>query len=216
MADHTQASAGGDLIVSLHGEEIGRAALPPEPRSGATVEIAGLGRHLQDAEGEVEVELTAKGSRHLSYSIELAYHAITPETDEACPVRLATELSGEFDGDGKAPAGEVFNVHTVLENITDQGQPMTVAVVGLPGGLEPRPKQLDELREAGAFDYYELRGRDVVFYWRTVEPRSVKEIDFDVTAAIPGKYTGPASRAYLYYTAEQKHWIEPLEIEIAP
>ena len=33
-------------------------------------------------------------------------------------------------------------------------------------------------------------------------------------AEIPGRYTAPASRAYLYYTAEQKHWVKPLEIEI--
>ncbi len=93
---------------------------------------------------------------------------------------------------------------------------MTVAIVGLPGGLEPRAEELDELQQDGRFDYYEIRGREVVFYWRTIEPDAVKEVDFHVTAAIPGKYTGAASRAYLYYTAEQKHWTQPLVVEIKP
>jgi hypothetical protein len=31
---------------------------------------------------------------------------------------------------------------------------------------------------------------------------------------VPGEYRGPASRAYLYYNADQKCWIDPLAIEI--
>jgi hypothetical protein len=38
----------------------------------------------------------------------------------------------------------------------------------------------------------------------------------DVVARIPGVYTGPASRAYLYYTNEEKHWNDPLAVTIAP
>ena len=103
-----------------------------------------------------------------------------------------------------------------MENDSQSGQPMTVAIIGLPGGVQPRVEELDELQQAGTFDYYELRGREVILYWRTIEPGEVKEIDFNVTATIPGKYTGPASRVYLYYTAEEKVWIEPLAIEIMP
>ena len=33
-------------------------------------------------------------------------------------------------------------------------------------------------------------------------------------AATPGKHTAPASRAYLYYTDEHKHWTPALETEI--
>ena len=29
-----------------------------------------------------------------------------------------------------------------------------------------------------------------------------------------GSYTGPASRAYLYYTDEHKQWVESLKVEI--
>ena len=93
---------------------------------------------------------------------------------------------------------------------------MTVAIVSLPGGLEPRIDELDELQDSGAFAYYEIRGRDVVFYWRTVAPKQSLDLEFHATAAIPGTYTGAASRVYLYYTAEQKQWEEPLSVEIEP
>ena len=35
-------------------------------------------------------------------------------------------------------------------------------------------------------------------------------------ATIPGTYTGPASRAYLYYTDEHKIWTDGLAVEITP
>jgi hypothetical protein len=35
-------------------------------------------------------------------------------------------------------------------------------------------------------------------------------------AAVPGTYTGPASRAYLYYTDEFKTWVGGLKVAITP
>jgi uncharacterized protein YfaS (alpha-2-macroglobulin family) len=204
------------LFVELEGEVIGSAKLPDEPRSGSTVEIKGLGAKLESLEStdNLQIELVGRGARNLSYTIDIACHVMTPESDEACPLALSTKMTGEFDRDGRVDAGQMLKVEMRMENKTQQGQPMTVAIVGLPGGVEPRVDELDELQEAGRFDYYEIRGREVVFYWRTVEPRGSQEVEFHVTAAIPGKYVGPASRVYLYYTAEQKSWIEPLSVEI--
>jgi hypothetical protein len=33
---------------------------------------------------------------------------------------------------------------------------------------------------------------------------------------VPGEYRGPASRAYLYYNADHKHWIDPVQVAIVP
>ena len=96
---------------------------------------------------------------------------------------------------------------------------MTVAIVGLPAGLEAQQQQLDALKEKGTFDFYELRGRELVFYWRSLAPEGIGDdkvaFELDLVAEIPGQYSGPASRAYLYYTAEEKAWQAPLEISIA-
>jgi len=32
---------------------------------------------------------------------------------------------------------------------------------------------------------------------------------------VPGKYTGPASRAYLYYTDEFKTWVDGVSVDIS-
>ena len=67
-------------------------------------------------------------------------------------MRLTTKLAKP-----EVKAGETVALAAELTNATDQGQPMTVAILGLPAGLEPRPDQLEELKKAGTIDYYETR-----------------------------------------------------------
>jgi hypothetical protein len=93
---------------------------------------------------------------------------------------------------------------------------MTLARIGLPGGLTFQTWQLKELRENGLIAFYETRAREVILYFRQLKPSEVKEIPLDLVAVVPGEYTGPASRAYLYYTDDQKVWVDPLAVTIMP
>jgi uncharacterized protein YfaS (alpha-2-macroglobulin family) len=196
---------GGMLTVLHHGEMLAEATLPAGGTS--TVELTGLGRRLPI--GDTELELRAPGYGRLPYSLEVVYHAPSPPSDAQCPVRLTTRLQRT-----ELRAGETVTVEASLRNVTDQGQPMTVAIIGLPGGLEPQTESLNALRDKGVYDYYELRPRELIFYWRTLPPSHEVTWQLPLTAAIPGTYTAPASRAYLYYTAEQKSWTEPLRVTI--
>ena len=54
----------------------------------------------------------------------------------------------------------------------------------------------------------------MVLYWRDMQPKQKVEIPLSVTAAVPGTYTAPASRAYLYYTDEFKQWAEGMKVTI--
>ena len=205
------AGAGSVLFVKQKGIVIGQVRLPADAMNGSVIELSGLGDAIDTSDPNLEI--IAEGIERLPFSIEVLYHTAKPPTDDRCPLALKTEFLKVKKG--KVEAGKVIRVKSVLQNKTDQGQPMTVATIGLPGGVEPRVEQLNELRDAGTFDYYEIRPREVICYWRTIKPSETKTIEFDVTAEIPGRYTGPASRAYLYYTAEQKVWTNPLSIEIS-
>jgi uncharacterized protein YfaS (alpha-2-macroglobulin family) len=81
-----------------------------------------------------------------------------------------------------------------------------MAIIGIPAGLSPQPWQLKEMQEKGVFDYYEIKGNNVVCYYRQMAPSEVKNINFDLKADIAGTYDAPASSAYLYYTNEFKCW----------
>ncbi len=41
-------------------------------------------------------------------------------------------------------------------------------------------------------------------------------LSVSLIAAVPGTFSGPASRAYLYYTEEDKQWVDGLGVEITP
>jgi hypothetical protein len=56
----------------------------------------------------------------------------------------------------------------------------------------------------------------LVLYWRSLKPEEKIDVSFGMLCEVPGKFRGPASRAYLYYNADPKHWIEPLAITITP
>ncbi len=122
------------------------------------------------------------------------------------------KLSSETFDEGSGGEVEVN-----LKNLSGgEKQGMVVAIFGLPGGLEPRHDQLKELVKAEKIDAYEIRGREVICYWRGMTEKEEKTFKIDVIARIPGSYTGPASRAYLYYTDEFKKWIGGLHCKIKP
>ncbi|HEY0261896.1 MAG TPA: hypothetical protein VGB95_02640 [Chitinophagales bacterium] len=83
---------------------------------------------------------------------------------------------------------------------------MGVAIIGIPSGLSVQPWQLKELQEKHVFDFYEMVGNNVVFYYRALAPNDTKTIALDLKADIGGTYEAPASSAYLYYTNEYKVW----------
>ena len=59
-----------------------------------------------------------------------------------------------------------------LTNKVDEGHGMAVAIVGLPGGcrLPADLKELTKLREDGKISYFEIRGRELILYWRSLKP----------------------------------------------
>ncbi len=77
------------------------------------------------------------------------------------------------------------------------------------------PQQREALETAAErIAAYEVLGREVVLYWRELKAEEKVEIPISLVAALPGTYTAPASRAYLYYTDEHKTWTEPLSATI--
>ena len=110
--------------------------------------------------------------------------------------------------------GEGVKLRARVENMTKDGLPMTLARIGIPGGLTFQTWQLKELRDKGLIDFYETRPREVILYWRALAPSVKKDVELDLIAATPGAYEAPASSTYLYYTAEDKTWVAPVKVSI--
>jgi uncharacterized protein YfaS (alpha-2-macroglobulin family) len=161
--------------------------------------------------GEHKLELRMEGGTELPYSIEVVYNALVPASSPDTRVDLEVALAKNALTEGEPTEARVW-----VTNRSDTTLPTTVAIFGVPGGLEVRHDQLKELVKKHTVDAYEVIGRDVVLYWRGLEPRKKLEVPLSLIAAVPGTYTGPASRAYLYYTDNHKAWRDGLKVSIAP
>jgi hypothetical protein len=159
--------------------------------------------------GHNTVELRLAGGASLPYSIAIAYRSAAPQSSPAAKIAVTTVLDK-----AQVKMGEGVKLRAHVENTTAGGVPMTLARVGIPGGLTFQTWQLKELRDKGAIDFYETRPREVILYWRALPPSAKKDIALDLLAAVPGSYEAPATSAYLYYTAEDKAWAPSVKVEV--
>ncbi len=107
----------------------------------------------------------------MPYSVAVKYNRVTPTSDKDCKLNLAVKLAQT-----KVIEGASTEANVTVTNTTDAPIPTPIAIIGLPGGLEPRHDQLKELIKRGTIDAYEISGREVVLYWRTM--RSVQKSRF--------------------------------------
>ena len=168
---------------------------------GDIAEMMSPGKH------KIEVKMT-DGSE-LPFSIAVTYNRKQPDSSAECKVKLDVKLA-----DASIKEGEVTEANVTVTNTYDDSVPTPIAIVGIPGGLEVRHDQLKELVKAERIAAYEVIGRDVVLYWRAMKANEKVELPVSLVAAIPGNYTAPASRAYLYYTDEHKQWVPPMKVDI--
>jgi len=161
------------------------------------------------APGKREITVRMSGGAPMPYTLRVHLNTPEPPAAPAGKVALTTSLDRV-----ELPEGEPASLRAVLANLTGEALPRVTAILGLPGGFEARVDHLSELVTTGKIDAWELRGREVVLELRAMGPGERRVIEVALLAAIPGNYTGPASRAYLTHSDEEKHWAAPLRARI--
>lgn len=205
-AEATRATrTSGKVAVLINGAQVGEFAYEAGHRGA--IEFKDLGRYLQA--GKNVLELRGEGAEALPYSVAVEFRSKTPASSDQVVVDVDTKLARQM-----VKMGENVRLTATVVNKTAKGQPMTLARVGLPGGLTYQTWQLKELRDKGIIDFYETREREVVLYWRDMEPSAKKEVPLDLVAVVPGTYEGPASSGYLYYTDDHKDWVKGLPVTV--
>jgi hypothetical protein len=213
--ENKRTAAAGELHLFVGGQEAARLAFPAGAAEALTLDVPGAESCLKPGNNEVRVEITGKNV--FPYTLSWTYQTLRPASAEDCPVRLETALA-------KADAAEGENVRltATVKNVADKGQSMAVAVIGLPGGMT-LPEDFKQLKDycktpedgsRSLVSAFEVRGRELVLYWRDLAPNQQITVPIDLVCRVPGEFSGPASRAYLYYNADHKHWVEPLHVHI--
>jgi hypothetical protein len=211
---HAQANAhpaeAGDVKLLVNGKEIAVRKFTEKDVEVIAADVANAEEAFAFGK-DTEIEVTTTAKHPYPFAVSYSYTTLTPVSSDKCAVKLGTKL-----GKAEAAEGEALPLHVTFENKLDKGHGMAVAIIGLPAGLKVPTdmKQLTDLREKGKIAFFETRGRELVLYWRELAPKQQIELTVDVVADVPGKYRGPASRGYLYYDADHKHWVEPLSATV--
>jgi hypothetical protein len=204
-ASRAKPEAPGTVILLVDGKAVSTIAFDTETRGA--MEFPDFADRMTPGKHTVRLEM--EGGSKMPFAVDVMYKAAKPSNHPDCPLALSTSLTAV-----EIAEGETLEARVRLESTAGEGLPMTLAIVGLPGGLDPRHDQLKELVKEGKIDFYEVRGREIVLYWRSLAPSAVKELTLSLVASVPGVYKGPASRAYLYYTDDQKKWCPGLSVKV--
>jgi hypothetical protein len=210
----------GDLILYVNDKEVSRQSFPAGAQDVLTVSVPKADETLQPGLNKVRVQITGKNV--FPYTLSWSYRTLQPANPAHCPVELTTRLDRKA-----ADEVETVRLTATVENKSGKGQGMAVAIIGLPGGLT-LPEDLKQLKnyvrlrdkdaradaQGSYISAFEIRGRELVLYWRTLARGEKIQVNLDLTCRVPGTYSGPASRAYLYYNSDQKFWVKPLAVAI--
>ncbi|MCA9214959.1 MAG: hypothetical protein KDB27_17930 [Planctomycetales bacterium] len=207
-AARTKPKVPGSLRLLVDGNQVG---VPVQFGTGSQDSIvlpsvAGL-----LTRGKHNIAIAMSNGCELPYSVTIDYHQVKPDSSSDCKLTLDVKLT-----DVEIAEGNITEAKIVVTNPTPETLPTPIAIVGIPGGLEVRHDQLKELKSEGRIAAYEVIGREVVLYWRSLEPDARVEFPISLVAAVPGEYTAPASRVYQYYTDEHKQWVPGARVTIHP
>ena len=187
----------GSVQLFVNGKPFGKAVAFNKDSKGA-IELPDIAAALTP--GEHQLALKMQDGSKMPFAFEVIYNTSLPISSESTLINLVTRLS-----DTEVNEGESLEMEAVV-TVGEKNAPTPIAIIGIPAGLEVRYDQLKELVGAARISAYEVIGREVILYWRALKAGEKRIIPISLIAAIPGAYTGPASRAYLYYTDEHKHW----------
>jgi hypothetical protein len=206
----------GTLKLYIGDREVSKLDFSADVRDALELKLPDAEKVLKSGKNAIRVEITGKNA--FPYTLTWSYQTLTPASDENCPVKLTTKLDRK-----DAAEGETVTLNVAVENPSKDERSMVVAIVGLPAGLTI-PEDMKQLKDymlpreggkkPGRISFFETRGRELILYWRGMGPKQKIELPLELICRVPGEYRGPASRAYLYYNADHKHWVEPLAVTI--
>ncbi len=206
----------GELRLFVGEEKVAELTFAAGVSQPLTLSVPDAEKRLREGVNTLRVEITGE-KNVFPHTLSWSYRTRTPPSAEKLNVQLTAKLAKQ-----QLTEGESVRLNVKLVNVSGKDQGMAVAIVGLPAGLIV-PEDLKQLKEhckiveggnRPLVSAFEIQGRELILYWRDLAKDQTIEVPIDLIARVPGVYTGPASRAYLYYNADHRHWIEPLQVTI--
>lgn len=192
-------SAEGQVFASLNGSPIAADTLGSE---------SDLSQFITS--DDVQFVTTYIGDSPLNYVLDIAYESALPPSAAKHSLDLNVALTQSH-----CTLANMVGLDVQMTNTKAYPLANPTLVIGIPSGLSLDHKQLKELKEDGAFDYFEMFANRLIIYYNEVSAREEQRFLLDLKAEICGNYTAPPSSAYLYYDEADIVWQKGSEIEVS-
>jgi alpha-2-macroglobulin-like protein len=196
----------GQITVSVAGAN--PEIKPYQKDAKENIVFKNFANYLKQGGNKVQVNF-GQTNEPLPCSFNLQYTTKTPVSHSDCKLKIETRLAQP-----EVKWNETVRLSIRLTNTSSTGLPMSMAIIGIPAGLNLQPWQLKELQEKSVFDFYELIGDKLAIYYREMNGNQTRTTHLDLKADLPGTFQSSASCAYLYYANEYKHWVSGTKVKI--
>ncbi len=161
-------------------------------------------------EGKYDFKVVFEGvKRPLPHTVSFKWNTIQPVSSKDKPIAIQTTIDQK-----EIKIGDQVRMDVELKSVVNSNTATPMAIVGIPAGLSPQVRQLNQLVDDEKIGYYEISGSNVILYFRHLKKKAAKNIPLDLKANIEGTFTAPASVAYSFYNDEEKDWIEGTTVSI--
>ena len=195
----------GTVQLLIDGEAFGKPVAFDKDSKGA-IELPDFAASLTP--GKHTLALRMNDGSEMPFALEVGYNSSLPVSSDNTLITVSTTLSTN-----KIIEGEPLEMQ-VSVSVGNEIAPTPIAIIGIPAGLDVQHDKLKELVGADRISSYEVIGREVILYWRALQANETRDIPINLVASVPGSFAGPASRTYLYYTDEYKHWVAGQKVEV--
>ena len=199
-------SALGTVLVNCHGEEL--EVMEINKDNGDLLHMVDLDSCMTEAENPWSFTFDGLGTLH--YQFEGEYYT---EFEAEEPPQEEFTLTVVYDeGDGQVGLPVVASVDAA--NLAGDDHGMTIIGVTVPLGMSVVGSNLDELKEAGVLQEWELRDGQVVVYLQDFPAGSEVQFDVEMTPGYPVQTSIAPSVIYSYYTPTVRSATPPVQIAI--
>lgn len=199
-----------DIMVECYlNNEIISSELLSNLSDHSSLYLKDYSKYIKSNENEIVIESDKEFKSSIPLSVSLKYNSELPDSDKGC--RVSMELGANKK---EIKESEEIDLRIKIKNKVDEGMGMVVAVIGIPGGLRIRFVELKELEKRGMISSFEMKGNELILYWRGLSPNEEKEFVIHSNGEIPGDYKGSASYIYEYYNNKAKAWLDGIIIKI--
>lgn len=166
-----------------------------------------ISTHLKNGKNKINFSFN-KNKWIPDYEVNVNYKTSLPENKNS-ELILHTELDKT-----EIRLSETVRLKARITNQTSQISNAPLMMIEIPAGLSVQTWQLNQMKEKGQFESYEINANKLVIYLDKLNANEIKEWVFDLKSEFTGTFSTSANYVYPYYDIQKIYWDKGYQIKI--